>query len=102
MIIMDISVVPIGTSSPSVSEYVAKVQEALKNAGYITHLHAMGTVIEDKNFDRILGAIKLAHEEAFRAGALRVVTTVKIDERRDKEGSVKQKLESVERRLKKK
>ncbi|MCX7704060.1 MAG: MTH1187 family thiamine-binding protein [Planctomycetota bacterium] len=99
MIIMEISVVPIGTATPSVSSYVAKVQKALEKAGYTTHLHSMGTVLEAESLDKILEAIRIAHSEAFRAGALRVLTSVKIDERRDKEGSIKQKLDSVKRQI---
>jgi uncharacterized protein YqgV (UPF0045/DUF77 family) len=39
------------------------------------------------------------HLSAFDAGAMRVVTTVKIDERRDKPSSISRKVESVKEKL---
>jgi uncharacterized protein YqgV (UPF0045/DUF77 family) len=38
------------------------------------------------------------HEVPFEAGALRVVTTIKIDDRRDKEASAKEKVKAVSTR----
>ena len=39
------------------------------------------------------------HEAVFDAGAMRVLTTVKIDERRDKPSSISSKVEAVKREL---
>lgn len=100
MIIADITVVPVGTGSASLSAYVAAIQRRLKEAGFKPHLHAMGTVVEEVDMERILEAVRLAHEVAFEVGAVRVVTAVKIDERRDKEGSINQKIRSVQEKLK--
>ena len=99
MIIADITVVPVGTGSASLSAYVAEIQKRLKQAGFEPILHAMGTIVEDARIERVLEAVKVAHEAAFEAGAVRVVTAVKIDERRDKKGSVQQKLHSVQEKL---
>jgi len=99
MIIADITVVPVGTGSASLSAYVAEIQKRLKQAGFEPILHAMGTIVEDARMERVLEAVKVAHEAAFEAGAVRVVTAVKIDERRDKNGSVQQKLRSVQEKL---
>jgi len=43
----------------------------------------------------VLKALEAVHKSVFEQGAERVVTTLKIDERRDKEGTIKQKLQSV-------
>ena len=99
MIIMDLTVVPVGTGSASLSAYVAGVQKALEEAGFEPHLHSMGTTIEAETIERALEAVKVVHNYPFSQGAVRVVTAVKIDERRDKEGSIGQKMKSVEEKL---
>jgi len=99
MVIAEVSVVPLGTKSPSVSQYVAraiKVLEQEKGIKYETT--AMGTVIEG-DLDRILAAVKKMHEEIFGEGVARVITTVKIDDRRDKAQSVRAKLDSLRKNL---
>ena len=99
MAIAEVSVVPLGTSTPSVSRYVAraiKVLEQEKDIKYETT--AMGTIIEG-DLGRILAIVKKMHEEIFGEGVARVLTTVKIDERRDKAHSVKAKLDSLKEKL---
>jgi len=99
MAIAEVSVVPLGTKSPSVSQYVAraiKVLEQEKGIKYETTV--MGTVIEG-DLDRILAAVKKMHEEIFGEGVARVITTVKIDDRRDKAQSVRAKLDSLRKNL---
>ena len=54
----------------------------------------MGTILEG-SLDQVLEAVRQVHEVPFALGALRVVTTVKIDERRDKKLTMSGKLESV-------
>jgi uncharacterized protein (TIGR00106 family) len=54
----------------------------------------MGTILEG-SFDQVLEAVRQVHEVPFTLGALRVVTTLKIDERRDRKLTISGKLESV-------
>ena len=95
MIIAEITVVPVGTETPSVSRYVSKAVDELRNLGLNPELTAMGTIFEAEDISLILEAFKAVHESVFAQGALRVVTTLTIDERRDKGGSIKQKMHSV-------
>lgn len=95
MIIAEITVVPLGTQTPSVSKYIAKAVDELKKLGLKPELTAMGTIFEAEDISLILEAFKAVHESVFAQGALRVVTTLTIDERRDKEGSIEQKVRSV-------
>ena len=99
MIIAEITVVPIGTKTASVSKYVAKAVAELEKLGLKPELTAMGTVFEADNITTILKAFEAVHESVFEQSAVRVVTTLRIDERRDKEGSIKQKIQSVYPRL---
>ena len=99
MAIAEVSVVPLGTKTPSVSQYVAravKVLEREKNMKY--EMTAMGTIIEG-DLDRILAVVRKMHEEIFGEGVTRVLTTVKIDDRRDKPQTMKAKLDSVRNKL---
>lgn len=95
MIIAEISVVPIGTKTPGVSKYVAEAVAVLNELGLKPELTAMGTIFEAEDMSSVLKAFEAVHESVFKQGAERVVTTLRIDERRDKEGTVKQKIESV-------
>ena len=96
MIIAELTVVPLGTETPSVSRYVAKVVEELRKLGLEPQITAMGTIIEAADIRIILEAFRRAHETVFEQGALRVVTTLRIDERRDKPGSIAQKVGAVQ------
>ena len=99
MAIVEVSVVPLGTTTPSVSKYVAKAEKVLQEAKDIKYeLTAMGTIIEG-DLARLLSLAEKMHQAVFAAGAMRVVTTIKIDERRDEVASMKSKIEAVKREL---
>lgn len=99
MAIVELSVVPVGTGTPSVSKYVAGAVRILQTERDIKYnLTAMGTIIEG-DLEHLLTLVRKMHQSAFDIGAMRVVTTVKIDERRDKPVSISGKIESVQREL---
>jgi uncharacterized protein (TIGR00106 family) len=58
----------------------------------------MGTIIEG-DLDRILAVVKRMHEGTFGEGVARVITTVKIDDRRDKAQGMKEKVDSLRKKL---
>jgi uncharacterized protein (TIGR00106 family) len=96
-IVAEISVVPLGTESPGVSQYVAACIDTLEGRHDIRYqLTPMGTILEG-TFDAVLNALKKMHEVPFKKGAQRVVTTLKIDDRRDKHLTMDGKMESVEK-----
>jgi uncharacterized protein (TIGR00106 family) len=99
MAMIDISVVPVGTGTPSVSEYVAGAVRLLKNEPGIKYeLTAMNTIIEG-DLDKLLALAHKMHDSAFTAGAKRVVTTIRIDERRDKPLTIAGKIKAVKKKL---
>jgi uncharacterized protein (TIGR00106 family) len=99
MAIMEISIVPVGTPTPSVSQYVAGAVRILRDEKGIRYeLTPMGTVIEGE-LDTLLSLAGRMHSSAFDAGAMRVVTSIKLDERRDKPSSMGSKLEAVRAKL---
>jgi len=98
MAILEISVVPIGTGETSLSTYVADCLRVLKKRKVRYELSSMGTNIEGdlKDLFKIATAM---HQVPFRKGAKRVVTTMKIDDRRDKKGTLEGKKKAVENKL---
>ena len=99
MAIAEISVVPLGTKSPSVSQYVAKAVRILEQEKDLERqTTAMGTIVEG-DLDRILAVVKNMHEGVFGEGVARVLTTVKIDDRRDKAQGMKEKVDSLEKKV---
>lgn len=99
MAVIEVSIVPIGTSSPGLSNYVAgclKVLEEEKDVKY--QLTPMGTILEG-NLDRLLQVVRRMHEQPFSEGIGRVLTTIRIDDRRDKEISMDSKVSSVKEKL---
>ncbi|MFZ2071752.1 MAG: MTH1187 family thiamine-binding protein [Halobacteriota archaeon] len=95
MIIAELSVVPIGTETPGVSKYVAAAVKELKELGLEPELTAMSTIFEAEEISLVLKAFEAVHESVFEQGAERAVTTLKIDERRDKAGTIRQKIRVV-------
>ena len=99
MAVVFVSITPLGTATPSVSRYVAGVERILRGTTLKSQLTAMGTIIEG-DLDEILAVIRRMHEHPFTEGAVRVSTTVKIDDRRDRpEHSIEGKVRSVEDKL---
>jgi uncharacterized protein (TIGR00106 family) len=82
-VVAEISVVPLGTGSAGVSEYVAGCMDVLIGNKNVKHrLTPMATILEGP-LDQVLKVTKAMHEVPFKKGALRVVTTLKIDDRSD-------------------
>jgi len=96
MALMQLTMVPMG-EGVSVGDYVAAIKKQLEAENAIFHLQDMGTVIEgDINYLlRLLGKI---YETPFNEGAVRVVTSIMIDDRRDKEIHLGDKIISVAKR----
>jgi uncharacterized protein (TIGR00106 family) len=96
-VVAEISVVPLGTASASVSGYVAACMDVLaKSSGIKYRLTPMGTILEGP-LELVLKVTRAMHEAPFNKGAVRVVTTLKIDDRRDKALTMKGKLDSVKK-----
>jgi uncharacterized protein (TIGR00106 family) len=99
MITAELTIIPIGTSKTSLSEYIAAAVAALESEGIKYELTGMGTLLESKDIEKIFSAITAAHEAVFKTGAERVATSIKIDERRDKDKTIQDKISSVTQRL---
>jgi len=99
MAIMEISVIPLETKTPSVSKHVADALEILNKEKDIKYeLTSMGTIVEG-DLENLLDLAKKMHEAVFDKEILRVVTIIKIDDRRDKPLSMEGKIKSIQDKL---
>jgi len=98
MAMMEISVVPVGTASPSISDYVAGVVRVIQQSGLPYELGPMGTVVVGAPRQLLELALQV-HEYPFSQGAVRVATTIKLDDRHDKPLTIEGKLRAVQEKL---
>lgn len=99
MAVVELTLVPIGTQTTSCSPFVAAAYDAVKDNDKVEiRLNPMGTVLEG-DIDELFACVRKMQEAVFEAGANRVYSVVKIDDRRDKKASLDQKVNSVMSKL---
>jgi uncharacterized protein (TIGR00106 family) len=102
MAIVAVSIAPTGETPDGgvgVSRYVARALDVVRSQDAVRYrLDAMFTTLEG-DLDEIFALIRRMQEAVFEAGAARVGTVIKIDDRRDREASMEDKIQSVEGQL---
>ena len=98
-VIADLSVVPIGTASASVSKEIAQVERILARFPLKTNLHSNGTNIEGK-WEDVCAAVAQIHSELHESGVPRVYCNMRWGSRTDKEQTMEDKVEKVRELLK--
>jgi uncharacterized protein, MTH1187 family len=94
--VVSLSVVPLGTGSPSVSAYVRRVTEIIRESGLKYRTGAGFTDIEMDSYDQ-LAQLLFKIEGALREmGVQRISYTLKIDRRLDKEVYIDVKISKAE------
>jgi uncharacterized protein (TIGR00106 family) len=83
VVIAEISIFPLGTGSPGVSQYVAAAVQELEASGLNCTLGPMGTTVEAETPEQVYAAVARAQAAVFDHGAERAYTVIKMDERRD-------------------
>ena len=103
MAIVAVSISPTGSTPEegvSVSRYVARALQVVQAQEAVRYrLDPMFTTLEG-DLDQIFALVRRMQEAVFDAGALRVGTVLKIDDRRDCSPSMEDKVRSVEEQLK--
>jgi uncharacterized protein (TIGR00106 family) len=95
----DLTVIGLGRADASASRYIAEIQRRLAAQDRVRYaLHAMGTSLEGSTED-ILAVVGELHAVPFELGLPRVYTVLKLDERRDKQQTLDDKVASVRRLL---
>ena len=98
MPLANVTVIPLGTGSTSLSKYIAECVKEIEKSGIKHTLTPFGSVL-DGDLDEIFTVIKKIHVVPFKHGVMRVATLINIDDRRDKKASSEQKLKSVMEKL---
>lgn len=98
MAIAAVSISPVGVGT-SVSAYVAAALAVVRAQDTVRYrLDPMFTTLEG-DLGEIYALVARMQEAVFAAGAERVGTVLKIDDRRDRSVSMEEKVASVEKRL---
>ena len=95
----ELEIIPIGTATPSVSSMLADVAKLIDQSALDSPVGPMGTVVEG-DWDRVMQLAKKCHQ-AVLSSTSRVMTTIRIDDRKDKPGNgrIVQKVQSLEAKV---
>lgn len=91
MIVAEFSTIPMGTGT-SASNYVLAIHELLRESGVKFVPGPMSTAIEANNFEELFRMIELANKKLAEMGVQRIITSIRIDYRLDKDISIESKL----------
>jgi len=94
--IVEFSIVPIGVGT-SLSPYVAECLNIVEKSGLRYQLTPMGTVLEGEGED-VMPVVMRCHARVLEMSQ-RVVTSIKIDDRRDRPGDMDRKVRSVKEKM---
>lgn len=98
MAIVAVSISPVGEGA-SVSAYVTAALAVVRDQDRVRwRLDPMFTTLEGE-VDEIFALVRRMQEAVFAAGAVRVGTVIKMDERRDRDVQMEEKVRAVERQL---
>ena len=95
MIISQLSISPVGIGT-SLNKYVKIVITTLRRNNVNFEINDMATVIETDDLESLFRVVQEAHNAVVKAGAKRVITELKIDDRHDKNVTIGTKVKSVQ------
>lgn len=95
---VELNIIPLGVGI-SVSDYLASALMELENLGVKYKITSMCTIFKAENIKEAFDIIGAAHEAIFKKGAKRVVTSVRVDDRRDVKRSMEEKVESLKKAI---
>ena len=96
--IMEMSVTPIGKEGASLGDTVVEVLKVAEKHGVKYEVGPLGTAMEG-DLDTLLQVAREMHEVCFGLGYPRVLTTIRLDDRRDKDLTMEYKVQSVLEKL---
>lgn len=97
MALLQLTMIPMG-EGVSVGDFVAEIQRRLEREKANFQLNDMGTLIQG-DISSLLKLLGKIYETPFEQGAVRVVTNITIDDRRDKDIDLGDKTSSVIERI---
>jgi uncharacterized protein (TIGR00106 family) len=94
--IAEFSIVPLGEGS-SVGSRIAEALDIVDRSGLPYKINPMGTVVEG-DWDEVMGIVRQCHDALMRH-APRLITTIRVDDRKGVSGMMERKVKSVEEKL---
>jgi len=94
MVLAQLSVYPLGEGT-SLSRYVKKGIQVIKESGFKYEIGGLSTAIEVPDLDALFQLVKKVHQAHLGEGAKRIVIDLKVDDRRDKEATIDTKRNAV-------
>ncbi len=94
--LVEFSIIPVGIGS-SIGDQLAEVLKIVDASGLPYKINPMGTVVEGE-WDEIMKLIKKCHRTVMKNGE-RALTTISIDDRKNKPNRIEEKVKSIERRI---
>ena len=96
-VIAEFTIIPLGVGL-SLSQYVVKCEQILRESGLKYELHANGTNVEG-DWEAVFTALKLCHESLHVMGVPRIHSEIKAGTRIDRAQSMNNKVASVQAKL---
>jgi len=94
--LVEFSIIPIGKGA-GIGKDIAKVLKIVDTSGLPYKVNPMGTVVEG-DWEDVMALIKKCHEAVLKGGE-RVVTSIKVDDRKKHCNMIEEKVKSLETRL---
>jgi len=94
--LVEFSIIPVGAGS-SIGEHLAKVLKLVDESKLPYKVNPMGTVVEGQ-WDEVMKLVRKCHDAVMKGGE-RAITTIAVDDRKDKPNRLEEKVKSIERRL---
>lgn len=95
MIISQLSIAPVGKGT-GLSKFVKIVIHTLKKNNIKFKTNDMATVIETEDLETLFNVVKEAHNAVLNSGVKRVITELKIDDRKDKNVIIGTKVNAIQ------
>ena len=94
MLLAQLSVYPIG-AGVSLGRYVKKGVKIIEESGYTYQVGGMSTSVEVPDLKELFELLEKIRQAQIDEGAERVIIELKVDERRDKDATLHEKINSV-------
>ncbi len=95
MLTAEVIFIPIGTQSTTLSKYIKAAIESMNDSEVKVYPRAMATEIEADDLETLFSAIKKGQEAIMNMGVKRVVVSLKVDIRTDKDAFLEKKIDSI-------
>lgn len=100
-VILQFTLIPAGRAGTGASDLIAEALKVLEENKVNYEITPMATIIEGESLEELLNVVRKTHEKLFEIGIKRVITSILIDDRRDVERDMRDKVTSVMSKLKK-